>query len=118
MKQLLIVAHGSRKTTSNEEVRQLAVKVAENLQSNSENVSVAFLEFASPSITVALDDCFNHGCEEVSILPYFLSSGKHVVEDLPEEIRGAQSRWPDKKITILQHIGGAEGMVNLIAQSI
>ena len=117
MKKLLIVAHGSRRESSNEEIRVLAVKVAAKLQLTADDVSVAFLEFASPSIEIALDDCFNQGTEEVLVLPYFLSGGNHVVKDLPREIHSALNKWSDKAITVLPHIGASDAMVNLIAQA-
>lgn len=117
MQQLLIVAHGSRRAASNEEVKVLAQKVAEHLQLPSTAVQVAFLELAQPSIQSALDDCFNNGSSSVSVLPYFLASGSHVVSDVPREIKAAQAKWPDKSIHLLPHIGAGESMVSLIANS-
>lgn len=115
MKQLLIIAHGSRREASNEEVRELAKKVAQHLQLPTEQVQVAFLELALPSIETALEDCFKRGVNEVSVLPYFLSSGSHVVSDVPREIAAAQAKWPTKTINVLAHIGAAEPMISLIA---
>ena len=115
MKSLLIIAHGSRRTASNDEVRVLATEVAKRLQLPTEHVQVAFLELALPSIETALDDCFNNGINEVSVLPYFLASGSHVVSDVPREIAAVQQQWPDKVIRILPHIGAADSMISLIA---
>ncbi|HHX35276.1 MAG TPA: CbiX/SirB N-terminal domain-containing protein [Pseudomonadales bacterium] len=117
MKRLLIVAHGSRRDASNDEVRVLAEKVAEHLQLPANDVQVAFLELALPSIETALDECFSSGTQEVCVLPYFLSSGTHVVNDVPREIAAAQTKWPDKTITLLPHIGAADTMIGLIANS-
>lgn len=117
MKQLLIVAHGSRRDASNDEVRVLASKVAERLQIPAQQVQVAFLELALPSIATALNQCFERGINEVSVLPYFLASGSHVVSDVPREIAAVQQQWPDKVIQILPHIGAADSMISLIADS-
>ena len=46
MKQLLIVAHGSRRSASNDEIRVLAGKIAEYLELPAQRVQVAFLELA------------------------------------------------------------------------
>ena len=115
-KQLLIVAHGSRREDSNEEVRTLAKKVSSNLQLLADDVVVAFLEITSPSIGTTIDNCFNRGTDEVVVLPYFLSSGNHVVNDLPRELENALAKWPGKVITTLPHIGASDEMVNLIAK--
>lgn len=117
MKKLLIVAHGSRRESSNDEVRKLAVKVAANLELVVDDVAIAFLEFASPSIETALNDCFSRGSGEVTVLPYFLSGGNHVVDDIPREILTALNKWPDKEVTMLPHIGASDAMVNLVAQA-
>jgi len=117
MQQLLIVAHGSRREASNQEVRLLAQHVATQLQLPAAQVQVAFLELATPSIASALNSCFQHGINEVTVLPYFLSSGNHVVKDLPQEIAAVQENWPNKCIKLLPHIGAIEGMVNLIANA-
>ena len=55
MKQLLIVAHGSRRSASNDEIRVLAGKIAEYLELPAQRVQVAFLELALPSIETALN---------------------------------------------------------------
>ena len=105
MKQLLIIAHGSRRKDSNQDVTILASKVALHLNLPDDAVQAAFLELASPSIGEAIDACFQRGCDEITVLPYFLSPGTHVVSDVPEEIANAQSKWPDKTINLLPHIG-------------
>ena len=117
MKQLLIVAHGSRRASSNDEVKSLALEVADNLQVPHDDVVVAFLELASPSIEQALDDCFKRGAEEVIVLPYFLSGGNHVIQDVPREIDKAMQKWPDRAISIKPHIGASDAMVALISQA-
>ena len=117
MKQLLIIAHGSQRKGSNEDVQILASKVAMRLNLPDDAVQAAFLELASPSIGEAIDACFKRGCNEITVLPYFLSPGVPVISDVPAEIAAAQSKWPDKTITLLPHIGATQAMVDLIAQA-
>lgn len=114
MKSLLIVAHGSRKASSNDEVMLLGDRLSVCLQTDFACVKVAFLEFASPSIDVAIDDLFHSGTSELVVLPYFLSAGKHVTSDLPDAVKAISNECPDKTIQILPHIGAMDLMVNLI----
>jgi len=114
MKQLLIVTHGSRREQSNNEVRVLAEKVAIDLPLITDDVLVAFLEFASPSISEAIDISFTQGVKELVVLPYFLSAGNHVTRDIPKEIDTVMRNWPDRKVTILPHIGASNVMADLI----
>lgn len=116
MKHLLIVAHGSRREQSNSEVKLLAEKVAANIVFAIDEVLVAFLEFASPSIAEAINTSFTQGVEEIIVLPYFLSTGNHVIRDIPSEINNAMKRWPDRKVALLSHIGAADEMADLIGK--
>jgi len=116
MKNLLIVAHGSRREQSNIEMQLLAEKVAAGMPFFIDDVLVAFLEFASPSISEAINSCLTRGVKEIIVLPYFLSAGNHVVKDIPDEINKMMDIWPDRKITILPHIGAVDEMPDLIGK--
>jgi sirohydrochlorin ferrochelatase len=115
MKHLLIAAHGSRREASNEELKQLGIKVSAMLGVANNQVDVAFLELAAPSIENVLLGLFNNHVKEVIVLPYFLSAGNHVVRDIPEEISKVLAQWPNNKITLLPHIGALGSMVGAIA---
>ncbi len=117
MKKLLIAAHGSRISSSNDELQVLVEKVSDNLGVAFDGVEVAFLEFASPSIEIVLVDFFNSQTTEVAVLPYFLSAGAHVMNDIPREIQKALDQWPDKKITVLPHIGALDTMAGVIVEA-
>jgi sirohydrochlorin ferrochelatase len=114
MKCLLIVAHGSRRQASNEEVKTLAGRVAQRLPNGFSAVKVAFLELATPSIETAIDSCYEEGASELLVLPYFLSAGTHVASDVPSEVEKAMVKWSDKKIKIAPHIGSLDRMIDLI----
>ena len=115
MKHLLIAAHGSRREASNEELKKLGAKVSGMLGVANNQVNVAFLELAAPSIENVLLGLFNNHVKEVIVLPYFLSAGNHVVRDIPEEISKVLVQWPDNKITLLPHVGALDSMVGAIA---
>ena len=117
MKKLLIAAHGSRLSSSNDELQLLVEKVSANLDVAFDGVEVAFLEFASPSIDNVLVEFFKSQATEVVVLPYFLSAGIHVMNDIPREIQKALDQWPDKKITVLPHIGALDTMASVIVEA-
>lgn len=104
MKALLIVAHGSRRAASNDEVRALTQVVAERAGDTYVKVSCAFLELADPPIPVALEGLIQTGVKDVTVVPYFLSAGRHVVEDIPAEV--AKADMPaGTRVQIAPHIG-------------
>ena len=116
MKSLLIVAHGSRRESSNEEVRQLAMRLADNQQSGFSEVSAAFLEIAEPSIPQGLEACIQRGATEVIVFPYFLAAGRHVVEDIPAEIAPVVNRYPDITVQIAPHLGFSTRLPDIILE--
>ncbi len=114
MKALLIVAHGSRRETSNEEVRQVTRQVSEIAGDGFGMVASGFLELADPSIPDGIQRCIDAGAAEVVVLPYFLSAGRHVGEDIPAEIQLAQDRNPGIKISQAPYLGSADGVGELL----
>ncbi len=111
---LIIVAHGSRKASSNEEVKALGEKV-KSLQDRCYSlVMTAFLEFATPSLEESILSCADKGVNEIVILPYFLASGNHVTRDIPEVVQKIQESYPQVKITLKEHIGSSSAMVGLL----
>ena len=68
---LLLVAHGSRREESNLEVESLSKKMLKFNSNQFDEVMPAFLEFASPSITEAIQKCSEIGARRVTVLPTF-----------------------------------------------
>ena len=112
---LIIVAHGSRKASSNEEVNALGEKVKSLQDKHYALVMTAFLEFATPSLEESILSCVDKGASEIVILPYFLASGNHVTRDIPEVVQKIQALHPQVKITLKEHLGSSSGMVRLLS---
>jgi sirohydrochlorin ferrochelatase len=116
-KALLIVAHGSRREASNEEVRELTKRIAAQAGDRYDLVDCAFLELAPPSIPDGIQCCIDRGADEVVVLPYFLSAGRHVAEDIPNDVKGKQDEHPNINIRIAPYIGGLDGIAGLMLQA-
>jgi sirohydrochlorin ferrochelatase len=114
MKSLLLVAHGSRRQASNDEVRALTQRLAQQAGDGYGYVDCGFLELAEPSIPDGIQRCIDAGADEVVVLPYFLSKGRHVVEDIPAEVRLKQAQYPNVAIRISAYLGEADGISELL----
>lgn len=117
MNALLLVAHGSRRQQSNKEVTALADKLRDSCHDDYKIVHSGFLELATPSIPEGVENCINDGATQVIILPYFLNSGRHVVEDIPDIVEAARIRHPDVDIIVAPHLGTSSLMVELLVES-
>ncbi len=118
LKALLIVAHGSRRQLSNEAVAQITAQVAEQAGDAFRRVDCAFLELAEPSIESGIDNSVADGAEEVIVMPYFLSPGRHVAEDVPEIVAKKQREYPDVSIRLGTYLGAAPSMAGLILDTV
>jgi len=113
MKYLLIVAHGSRRMASNDEVRQVS-QCFDLQKHNFDAVGTAFLELDDPSIPQGLIDAIKLGATEIVVLPYFLSAGRHVSEDIPAEVAGVQKNYPNVIIKIAPYLGASDKMPEIL----
>ncbi len=114
IKALVLTAHGSRREASNEEVKKLTDSIADQVKDEFPVVEAGFLDIAQPSIVEVIGRCIERGATDIRLIPYFLSAGRHVHQDIPSEVDKARNDYPGISITILPHIGGAPGLGELI----
>lgn len=118
MKALLLVAHGSRRKDSNDEVRRLTHRIRENSGPAFSKVECAFLEISCPQVDSAINDLAIEGVTEILIFPYFLASGTHVTCDIPRLIEEEQANHPTMRFDLLPHLGALQGVSSLILDHI
>ena len=114
MRGLLLVAHGSRRAASNDEVRKIVDILRDRAGDRFGAVEAGFLELAEPLIPDGIECLIRQGAKEVIVLPYFLSAGRHVAQDIPAEVAPKQEQYPDIDIRIAPYLGSAEGIVELL----
>ena len=115
MKTMLLVAHGSRRESSNQEIRRLTDCIRrQNVVFD--RVDCAFLELAEPSIPDGIRAAIEAGAAEVVVVPYFLSAGRHVAEDIPNEIAVVAAEHPGVGIRQAPYLGISPGVVDLLLE--
>jgi sirohydrochlorin ferrochelatase len=82
---VLLIAHGSRREEANLDLARLADAL--RARDVFPVVEIAYLELAPPTILEGGRACVEKGARRVFLLPYFLSAGAHVTDDL-ERFRG------------------------------
>ena len=114
MKGLLIVAHGSRKKASNEEVIALVQQIAEMAAGVFDAVRYAFVQFTLPSFDTQIEDLVKSGATTIVVFPYFIGSGSHVSQDIPHLVKEAEKKYPGVDIRVTPHLGNIAGIKGLI----
>jgi sirohydrochlorin ferrochelatase len=114
---LVLIAHGSRRQASNQEVMDLASRLQQSAGGHYQLIEAGFLEIAAPSIPEAIESCIESGATAVVVVPYFLAAGRHVAEDIPQIVQPVAERHPAVSIRIAAHIGLSDSMPRLILES-
>ena len=118
MEALIVIAHGSKLKSSNDEIKNIVDKIKVTMQNDDFLVFYSFLELSEPSIFITLNKAIAQGCTKIKIFPYFLAAGKHVKEDIPSEIKKFKKTHPEIEFILLPHIGECKGIENLILSNL
>lgn len=113
---LLVIAHGSRRAASNEEVKTVVDRLRDVQGDRFVSIEAAFLELAEPSIEDGLALLAGRVAQHIVVMPYFLAAGSHVTQDIPEILDVFRAAHPDIRLTLKQHIGSSDGMGRLILE--
>ena len=111
---LILVAHGSRSSLATAEIQQFTAALNKKFSHLYRSCKPAFLEMASPSISDCVSEVYDQGVREVHLLPYFLSSGVHVTQDIPKIATELSKKLPQLSIKVLPAIGLMPEMADVV----
>ena len=100
---VLLVGHGSREQSGNDEFLKFCDVVAPYL--GPERVETCFIELTAPLVPESLDRCVGLGARRVIVLPVILLAAGHVKVELPHELDEAKERHPGVEFSYGRHIG-------------
>ncbi|BBZ35814.1 sirohydrochlorin chelatase [Mycolicibacterium confluentis] len=106
MRELVLVAHGTRKPGGVEMIGHLADRVSTSL---GQRVRVAFVDVLGPTPAEVLASLHR---QRAVLVPAFLSSGYHVRNDIPEHVEA--SGHPD--VTVTPALGPCPQMVRVVTE--
>ena len=113
---VLLIAHGSRRPEANADLEH----AAEMLRGRGEfaHVQPAYLELCEPDIVGGGAKCVAAGACRVVLLPYFLSAGMHVTEDLTAARDELARRHADVEFLLAEPIGRHPLMIDIVADRV
>jgi sirohydrochlorin ferrochelatase len=111
---VLLIAHGSRRAEANDDLVRLATIMRE--KQVYPIIETAYLELAEPAIGAAGEKCVAVGATCVKMLPYFLSAGAHVTEDLERHRRELGGRFPNVVFELCPPLGLHPLMVEIVME--
>jgi sirohydrochlorin ferrochelatase len=111
---LLLIAHGSRRPEANADLEHLAGVLRAGGEYR--HVQPAFLELCEPGIVVGGELCVAAGATRVVLLPYFLSAGIHVTEDLAAAREELARGHPDVTFLVAEPLGRHPLLAEVVAE--
>ena len=103
---VVLIAHGSRNAAANDDAFYFADLLRE--ARIADRVEPAFLELAEPTIATAVGRCLEADPIVVVLLPFFLSAGVHVRNDLAGMCREFGNAHPKVRFILAEPMGRHE----------
>ena len=110
---LILFAHGARDARWATPFEAVAARV--RAARPGAMVSLAYLEFMSPTLHEAGAALAAAGCRSVVVLPMFLGAGGHVRRDLPRLLEDLRAAHPDTRYSLHEAIGELDAVVTAMA---
>src|SRR5262245_11826207 len=111
---ILLIAHGSRRAEANADLEFIAAELL--ARGRYAIVRVSYLELAEPNIETGGVQCVDAGATDVILLPYFLSPGTHVVEDLAAARARLAARFPAVRFALAEPLGRHPLLLDVLEQ--
>jgi sirohydrochlorin ferrochelatase len=115
-KALLLIAHGSRKDEANDDLHEVVEEM--RARGTFAIVEGAFLELAQPTIEESAARCVAQGTDRIVLLPYFLSAGIHVRQDLADIRDRLAARYSPVQFHLAEPLGPHPLLLDIIASRI
>lgn len=113
MNALLLIAHGSRRAEANADLEFVAAEMRR--RGRFDFVQCSYLELAEPDIHTGGTKCVSTGATNVILLPYFLSPGRHVTEDLTAARDQLAAEFPHVMFKLAAPLAGHPSLLDAVA---
>jgi sirohydrochlorin ferrochelatase len=113
MNALLLIAHGSRRAEANADLETVAADM--RARGRFAVVQCSYLELAEPDIHTGGLNCVQVGATSVVMLPYFLSPGRHVSEDLTAARDRLTAAFPHVRFALAAPLAGHPKLLDAVA---
>ena len=102
-KGILIVGHGSKSADAVREFEQMVEYTSR--QTEEYLVKGAHMELAEPNIPDSVAALVAAGVTDIRVLPYFLYTGNHIKQDIPEILAEIKQNYPNVKFSFGKALG-------------
>ena len=109
---IILLGHGSRIPGAGEDMEQVARRMREKL--GQEIIEICYMSKLGPHFPEVFERCVSRGATKIIVVPYFLHSGLHLNEDIPDLLREKAREYPHVKLILGKNLGFDECLVDLV----
>ena len=110
---IILFGHGARDPVWAGPMQRVAERLAADAPQA--QVSLAFMEFLTPTLDEAVDRLVEAGARSIVVVPVFLAQGGHLKRDVPMLVDAAAARHPGVTLTLVGAAGESAQVVDAIA---
>ncbi len=112
----IVLAHGSKKEAANQEIS----KMLDQIRSRDSEMlyQAAFMSFGEPDIPAVVSDLVSQGVTRIIVMPFFLSTGSHISQDIPQQLEHEKEKHPEVEIILTEHLAGHPALVDVVLDRI
>jgi sirohydrochlorin ferrochelatase len=114
---LVVMAHGSRRDSANQEFVELVKTIAET-SPQFDQVLPAFLEQAPPTLMQTCQTLIEDDIKKIYVYPLFFNNGRHVGKDIPAQVAEVMENFPAIEIELLDYFGTAPELASTVGNHI
>jgi sirohydrochlorin ferrochelatase len=115
-KAIILLGHGSRVPDAGKNMEKVAAGLRRKY--GYEVVEVCYMSRIGPHFPEVLDKCVVQGATDITVIPYFLHDGLHLVLDIPEMMQELAVKYPQVRLVLGRNLGFDETLVDLVEQRI
>ncbi|HET9576302.1 MAG TPA: CbiX/SirB N-terminal domain-containing protein [Usitatibacter sp.] len=113
MRGIVLFAHGARDREWSRPFEAIRERV--RAKRPEYRIELAYLEFMSPALDVAIESVIAEGAMCVTVFPLFMAEGGHVRRDIPRILDDLRARHPRIPIVLESAIGEVPEILEAIA---
>jgi sirohydrochlorin ferrochelatase len=109
---IILLGHGSRIPGAGEGMEQVAQRMREKLGQGI--IEICYMSRIGPHFPEVFESCVARGATKVIVMPYFLHSGLHLMEDIPDLLLEKARKYPHVELILGKNLGFDECLVDLV----
>lgn len=107
---IVLIDHGSKRPQAHLDMSELAEKIE---RKSGITCLVAHMEIAEPSLMAIATQLNKSDKKNVKVVPWFLSSGRHLEEDIPAQFLEVQKAFPALSLALCSPLRDAGGLIDI-----